>query len=444
MSQHDYALADQAGLAFLADINAVLAAIVSNNSGTAEPADTYPYMLWADTTSGWIKQRNAGDTAWEMRMPLAAARADVASAATLDLDAAPAKWLRITGTTTVTAVTLADGQIRHAVANGAFTLTNGASLILPGAASYSTAAGDIMHFYGESAGVVRVEIVPVSGQAVVAGSGVNVNDFRLTLSSGVPVSAADITSATIYCTPYKGNQISLYNGSQWVTRTSAQFSKALGTLTSGKPYDVFCYDNAGTPTLEFLVWTNDTARATALAYQDGVLVKSGDATRRYLGSFYTINTTQTTDTEAKRYLYNYYHRVARSMEALESTASWTYSIATWRQANAATTNQLNFLIGVAEDSVSASILAIVGNTASGVNVGVGIGLDSTTAFSKSVAVVPTLTAGNVESRTASITIQPSAGRHYLTWLEYSSASPTTTWVGVTATRQSGIVGEVMA
>lgn len=88
------------------------------------------------------------------------ARADIASATTLDLDAATSTYLRVTGTTTTTAVTLADGSRRSVVAAAAWPLTHGASLILPGAASHTCTAGDILHFHGESGGVVRVEIVP--------------------------------------------------------------------------------------------------------------------------------------------------------------------------------------------------------------------------------------------------------------------------------------------
>ena len=46
-------------------------------------------------------------------------------------------------------------------------------------------------------------------------------------------------------------------------------SLALGTLTSGKNYDVFGYVSGGALTLESLVWTSDTARATAVTLQDG-------------------------------------------------------------------------------------------------------------------------------------------------------------------------------
>lgn len=64
MSQADYTIADQDGASFLVDINEQIAAIVSNNSGATEPSTTYAYMLWADTSSGILKQRNAANNAW--------------------------------------------------------------------------------------------------------------------------------------------------------------------------------------------------------------------------------------------------------------------------------------------------------------------------------------------------------------------------------------------
>lgn len=161
MSQHDMNIADQFFPAFRADLNDALVALVGNNSGAAEPAATFPYMYWADTTAGWLKQRNAADTAWIRRHPLGTgASVDVASAATLDLTAAAvtSNYIRVTGTTTTTAITLNDGEHFTAVAAAAWPLTHGASLILPGAENYTCAAGDILHFRGESGGVVRVEI----------------------------------------------------------------------------------------------------------------------------------------------------------------------------------------------------------------------------------------------------------------------------------------------
>jgi len=71
MSQHDYVLNDAAGVAFRADLNSALAATVSNNSGATEPATTYAYQWWADTTAGILKRRNAANSAWISVMNLA-------------------------------------------------------------------------------------------------------------------------------------------------------------------------------------------------------------------------------------------------------------------------------------------------------------------------------------------------------------------------------------
>src|SRR5262245_20388174 len=64
MSQHDYVIDNQAGAPFRADLNSALQAIVSNNSGTSEPATKYAYMLWVDTTANLLKMRNAANNAW--------------------------------------------------------------------------------------------------------------------------------------------------------------------------------------------------------------------------------------------------------------------------------------------------------------------------------------------------------------------------------------------
>ncbi len=45
---------------------------------------------------------------------------------------------------------------------------------------------------------------------------------RLTLTSGSPVVSGDQTAkTTVYFTPYKGNRISLYNGSGWRQQPSS-------------------------------------------------------------------------------------------------------------------------------------------------------------------------------------------------------------------------------
>jgi hypothetical protein len=64
MAQHDYIIANQSGAGFRSDLNNGLAAIVSQNSGAAQPSTTYAYQWWADTTTGLLKIRNAANNAW--------------------------------------------------------------------------------------------------------------------------------------------------------------------------------------------------------------------------------------------------------------------------------------------------------------------------------------------------------------------------------------------
>lgn len=82
------------------------------------------------------------------------------------------------------------------------------------------------------------------------------NDFRLTLTSGSPVTTGDVTAAaTVYESPYSGNSIALYSGtgSIWNTRQSAEMSIAV-PASLHRLYDVFCFDSSGTPTLELNAW----------------------------------------------------------------------------------------------------------------------------------------------------------------------------------------------
>lgn len=280
-----------------------------------------------------------------------------------------------------------------------------------------------------------------------------VDDFRLTLSTGVPVTTADVTAATtIYCTPGgKGNRIALYDSTGAATvYTSAEFSIAVPATTSTM-YDVFAYANSGTPTLELTAWTNDTTRASAIVLTTtGVYTKTGDLTRRYLGSFRTTGTSgQTEDSLAKRYLWNYYNRVSRPMAVLEATDSWTYTTLTYRQANAATTNQLDFVIGVAEVEVNADVFATYGNSTGGVLVRVAIGEDSTSSPTTTGQIIhqDNAASGIYGLATAKLRRYPAVGRHTWVWLEESVATGTTTWYGddggsSLSRTQSGILGSL--
>lgn len=70
MATHDYIIANASGAAVRADLNNALAAIVSNNSNATEPATTYAYQWWADTTANVLKIRNSANDAWITLMEL--------------------------------------------------------------------------------------------------------------------------------------------------------------------------------------------------------------------------------------------------------------------------------------------------------------------------------------------------------------------------------------
>lgn len=104
---------------------------------------------------------------------------DVASAATINLDAATGDLIDVTGTVTITAVTLAEGRERTVRFTGVLTLTHGASLVLPGSANIATVVGDFAIFRGYSGGVVRI-----------------VNYMPVTVPPQRPISAASGASGT--------------------------------------------------------------------------------------------------------------------------------------------------------------------------------------------------------------------------------------------------------
>lgn len=268
---------------------------------------------------------------------------------------------------------------------------------------------------------------------------------RVTLATGVPVTTTNVTAATtIYFTPYKGNKIALYDGAAvWNVRTLTELSIAV-PASANQMFDVFVYDNAGTPTLELTAWTNDTTRATAIVLQDGVYVKNGATTRRYVGSFRTTAVAgQTEDSLTKRYVWNYYNRVARQMKAVDATGTWVYSTAAYRQARANTANQLDMVIGVSEEMVNAQVTGKVSTTTSAVSCAVGIGLDSTTVNS-SINTFSSTDTTNSPSEHATWTGYPGVGRHFLAWLEFASGTPTQTWYGSAGGgTQSGISGMII-
>ena len=107
MAQHDYIIANQSGAAFRSDLNNGLAAIVSNNSGAAQPSTTYAYQWWADTTTGLLKLRNAANNGWITVGTLADANMGHALLASPTFTGTPAAPTASVGTNTTQLATTA-------------------------------------------------------------------------------------------------------------------------------------------------------------------------------------------------------------------------------------------------------------------------------------------------------------------------------------------------
>jgi hypothetical protein len=287
--------------------------------------------------------------------------------------------------------------------------------------------------------------------------GIGLDDFRLTLESGVPVSSTDQTAKTaIYCTPRTGTQIDLYDAAGVPTRfQSGQFFAALPASVS-QLYSVFVLNNSGIPELDLTPWTNDTTPGPA-AYSrsavTGTRTKTGDLTRRFKGLVRTTTVTgQTEDSRTARYLWNENQRVERAMVRVEPTTGWAYSVNVIRQAHGDAANQLAFIIGSSDDLVEAEIMVSAFQATLAANLAVGVGLDSTTVFAgDQINQVLQLTADRAGSLRAAWSGQPAPGAHVLTWLECTSGTGVTSWYGtnptfnlvtIAASVHGGIIGRL--
>ena len=271
---------------------------------------------------------------------------------------------------------------------------------------------------------------------------------RLSLSSTLAVPTGDLTDATtLYYHAYKASPtpgiISLWDaaksGLRIVDFTAATVSLSLSGLTISTLYDVFGYLAAGTLALEAHAWSSSavgsSSRATALTWQNGLLCKSGDPTRRFLGTLYVGAVNKTDDTVAFRYLANAQNTIPRRLFQSESDASWTYDSGTWRESNAGS-NSVYVVVPLDGTVVYASFVQVLGG--SSIEASTGIALDSATDE-------PTYygyrDASGVQTITTVLTAELGAGLHKLTTCE-SVSSGTVTFYGDNS--EHALQGWVMA
>lgn len=163
--------------------------VVSSATGTTNWNDSTNYMrmgiavVGVSTITTWTDWRQFGVgsggggtfTGGTLTSALNEAPAvTIASAATVNIGAAAANTINVTGTTTITAFdTIASGAVRRVIFAGILTLThNVTSLILPTGSNITTAAGDVAEFVSLGSGNWKcIAYTRANGQALASAGG---------------------------------------------------------------------------------------------------------------------------------------------------------------------------------------------------------------------------------------------------------------------------------
>jgi hypothetical protein len=237
---------------------------------------------------------------------------------------------------------------------------------------------------------------------------------RLTTESGQAISTSNRSSqGTLYFTPFRGSSVALFTGGRWKLYNLTERSLAL-SISNNTNYDVFLYDNAGTLTLELsAAWASSSARTDAIVMYDGVYVKVSDMRRRYLGTIRGSGANVTEDSATKRFVWNYYNRVPRTLTNTSST-SHTYASSTFRPFNNSTTNQVEWVIG----ETQGYYVHIMGSSEN--NSEYGVGLDSTSSPTMQYA-----HQNGTMTTTVSDMATVSSGYHYIVPLESATTGTVT-------------------
>lgn len=295
---------------------------------------------------------------------------------------------------------------------------------------------------------------------------------RLTLTTGTPVLVTGVTAGTaVYYTAYVGNIVPVYDGVQFNART---FSSDLTlTLNSNHVlnaiYDVFIYtDGNDLHIATGVAWNTATAGAgargtgagtTELTRVNGLWVNKYDISYRngattgtiaankgtYVGSIHMDGTAgqvtcHTVYGQSRKWgVWNAYNRMPVFLKAGDATASWSYTTNTIRAARGDSTNSLTIFSGLAEEVYDLRLLAQVsgqGSTNQTIGGSVGIGFNSTTAYSgrqgicqNNQQVAAGITNTWASPLYAELHLVPSLGINTITALESGLGSALATWSG---------------
>jgi hypothetical protein len=215
-------------------------AVAASNSASAAAASaaslTYATITEALTGTATNRMMNPDTSAalWERGT-------DIASASTIHIPNTGGRYFVVTGTTNITAIvddiTAHNGRTITLRFSGALTLThNVTSLILPGAASITTASGDVAKFTTEDGTNWRcVGYMKESGLAVISPSVAYANYAE---SSNITITSGGSWSYS----PAIGN---LKDFSLWLKCTTAELNYAVGDMVKVSGDNSYSTNNTG-------------------------------------------------------------------------------------------------------------------------------------------------------------------------------------------------------
>lgn len=301
--------------------------------------------------------------------------------------------------------------------------------------------------------IATTAFVKAAIASATTGAGSGPPQGRLTLLIGAPIMpGTQPAKTTIYYTPYVGNQVPIYNGTNVVMTAFAELNvlttdttKSPAAIGVNKCNDWFVWNDAGTLRLSHGPdWTDDASRSagTALVRLFGiplnnVSITNGPAAQRgtYVGTTRSNASSQldwiigAPGVAAFLGLWNAYNRVDVSAQIQESADSWSVPPSTVRQMNNSPANQVSFVVGLQEDAidVSAYLASSQAWTANAPH-GIGIGYDVTNAIS---SVGTSVYSASGQASSARFVTQPGMGFHYVAALDVNGDSAAITYYGDT-------------
>jgi hypothetical protein len=201
---------------------------------------------------------------------------------------------------------------------------------------------------------------------------------RLTLQTATPVmTATQAAKTTIFYTPYHGNLVPIYDGTNFSMSAFSELSalttdatKSPAAIGASKVNDWFVWNDAGTLRLGHGPdWTNDTTRSagTALVMVNGILlnnasITNGPAAQRgtYVGTTrsnassqldWMLSGSAATGSPLRLGVWNMYNR-ATVQAVTRDTADHVVSVTPFTPAGTPNTN-ITFVSGLAEDAFDA-------------------------------------------------------------------------------------------